>query len=256
MRLKLLGAALLLIGSVQSSFGVQITNGTFTIVGNVYVTDTSGLAVLPAGLSCPAGTACILWQDNSGLPAGDNFADISGGGLPNGDIPLALAMPSVDAANMFTLKNPTEIVGAPGFLDTLFMSFNTDSITTKLFVNFIQPGIYTPAGCGAGGTQCTPPGSLFSFANNPNSTSSATWVLSGDTGASNVGSESLFKAIFTSQFSVPYQTVLANLAANHFATDTYSASVTLSTIPEPESLLMIGTGLMGLAALLRRRRAK
>jgi hypothetical protein len=183
--------------------------------------------------------------------------------LPNGDIPLALA--GNDAANISSLTIPPEVVGGAGFANTLFMTFNNGGVTTQLMINFIDPGIYGSGLCSsapAPGQQCTPPGSLFSFVNNPPSPGEATvsWVLEGAT-AGNVNPQERWVGNFTSQFPLgtPYQTVLSQVAANGFVSNTFSATITLvaaPTVPEPGALVLMITGLIGFSAFLRRRTAK
>lgn len=252
MRFKIFGVVLLFVGLVQSSFGSVITNGNFSINGTVYVVnngiDPDGLG--PIG-TCGAAGGCIVWQ--SGGATTLNVADVSISGLPNGDIPLALA--ANNGANIFNLTNPPNLVGGI-FANQLFMNFAAASgVTTALQINTIVPGNKGAAGCGlpAGpNQQCTPPGSLFNFENNALGQATATWIFTGVT-SGNPGSQSNWIGNFTAQFGIPFQTVLANLGTAGFVSNTYSAIITLSVVPEPGSLLLIGTGLIGLAAFLRRR---
>jgi hypothetical protein len=75
------------------------------------------------------------------------------------------------------------------------------------------------------------------------------------TGVTSDGLEN-WQGVFTSQFTVPYQSVLASLAANGSVTNTFSATFTLSpNVPEASSLslLGLGLGLVGLSAKLRKR---
>ena len=68
---------------------------------------------------------------------------------------------------------------------------------------------------------------------------------------------STWSALFTAQFIVPYQTLLADIAAGDTVTDTYSATVdvtpNVSPTPEPGTLVMLGSGLLGMAGLIRRK---
>jgi hypothetical protein len=269
MRLSTAGLGLLFVCLAQSSFGGTITSGVFDISGTIYVTAAQSTPFSVPGTSfvCPATEACIFWQDSAG--SANDKLDIASTGLPNGNIPLALA--GNDAANVSNLANPPEIVGGSGFTPTTFMTFNNAGITTDLMLDYIAPGIYSSTACGlapAVGQQCTTPGSLFNFVNNPPPGSgpcngqceaTATWVFEGVTDTPGV----TWNGNFTSQFAVgvPFQTVLAELTANGYVSNTFSAAITLTpaaTTPEPGTLylMFIGTGLLGLASFWRRRTAK
>jgi PEP-CTERM motif len=260
MRLRITLAAILFAGLVQASFAGIVTNGSFSISGTVYVTDAAG-RVTPGG-TCAVGVQCIFWQ--SGATTTLNKADISTSGLPSGSgvglIPTTIS--GNDAANISNLANPPNIVDGVGFTNQTFLTFNNGSITTALMLNYIAAGIYSPAGCGGSpaiGQNCTTPGSLFNFVNNAGNVgpqATATWVFDGVT-SGNPNPQEIWTGNFSSQFSVPFQTVLANLTTNGFVANTYSGTITLSPnpAPEPGSLIMIGTGMIGLAVLLRRRRA-
>ena len=256
MRFRILLAAVFFIGLVQASFGGIITNGQFALGGTVYVTDNTGRST-PAG-TCASGDSCIFWQ--SGATATLNKADISVNGLPSGSgigqIPLAIS--GNDAANISNLQNPPNIVDGVGFPNQTFVTFNNGGVTTQLLIDYIAAGIYLPNACAdppSVGQQCTTPGSLFNFVNNPSSTSTASWVMTGVT-AGNPNPQQIWIGNFTAQFSTPYQTVFANLAANGYVSDTYSGTILLenSPAPEPGALIMIGSGLLGLGVLLRRRK--
>lgn len=263
MRIKPISAAILFVGMVQTSFGSFITDGHFDISGTFYVTNAGAAPVVTPAGTCSSAVACIFWQDPTGTIAGNGRVDISASGLPNGDIPVALA--GNDAANLPSFNNPPEVVGGVGFANTLFMTFNNAGVTTQLMLNFIDPGIYGSAQCSlapAPGQQCTPPGSLFNFVNNPPSPGQATasWVFEGVT-AGNPGAQEHWVGNFTSQFPLgtPYQTVLSQLAANGFVSNTFSATITLvaaPAVPEPGTLVLMITGLIGFSAFLRRRTEK
>jgi len=230
-----------------------ITNGNFDINATMWVTNAGPAPVVTPAGTCPIATACIFFQDPVGV---NGKFDISNSNLPNGDIPLAIF--GNDAGNIGALMNPPEIVG--NFPLTPFISFNNAGITTILSISRIEPGIFPSTQCGdapAVGQVCTLPGSPFSFSNNPGLQASATFVLDGTT-SGNPGFQSNWTANLTVQFptNTPYQTVFSNLNTNGFVTRTVSGTISLSTVPEPESLLIMGSGLIGLATLLRRRIAK
>jgi len=244
MRLRIFAGGVLLSTLAMTASASMITTGSFNIDGEIYVTGlVSGSAVTIPGVgTCPAGEACIFWQDNS-LPPVNDKVDITAAGLPNGSIPAAIA--GVDAANIGNLFDPPEVVDAGGFPPTFFMSFNNAGITTQLMINSIAAGIDPAAGClatpPAAGQVCTPPGSLFNLQNLTSSSSTVGWSFSGVT---NDDPNVRWTGTFTSQFNtMNYQQVLAALSANGFVQNSFSGSITL-VVPEPGPLTAVGMGLM------------
>jgi hypothetical protein len=146
----------------------------------------------------------------------------------------------------------TEPVGAL-FAQQDFINFLVPPSVPSLNITYIVPGVFNNAGCSApvaAGDTCTPNVNggqgFLSFVDNPpgGNTSTATWVFQGvEAGQPNT----IWTAMFTSQFSVPYQTVLASSSFSN----SYSATVTVSSAtPEPSPQIMVGIGL-GLVMLWR-----
>jgi hypothetical protein len=207
--------------------------------------------------------ACIFWQDGAGTTNGK--LDVSATGNTTGQ-----AISGFDAVNVFGETNPPEIVGS--FPNSAFMTFNFGGVTTTLMINTIFPGVDSSAACGAAplsGQVCTPPGSFVNFQNNPPPSptgtpcgtgcqATATFSFQGVT-SGNPNPQEIWTGNFTSQFALgtTYQAVLATLATNGFVSNTVSGTISLAPappVPEPGPMLMIGSGLIGLAVFLRHRR--
>jgi hypothetical protein len=94
---------------------------------------------------------------------------------------------------------------------------------------------------------------MLNLQNNASGGSTAGWLISGVTS----DGLSSWNALFTAQFTVPYQTLLGDIEAGGTVTDTYSASVivtqNVSPTPEPGTLILFGSGLLGLVGVLRRK---
>jgi hypothetical protein len=140
----------------------------------------------------------------------------------------------------------------------LFIVFPSASGLNPLNINMIYAGVDGTAGCalapsaGPPPELCTPPlagggVSPFNFENNPpaaNITSTASFAFSGAVASSTA----TWFANFTSQFTVPYQTVLAQLGpgGTGTVTDAYSATFSVAapaSVPETSTISMLGLGL-------------
>jgi len=212
--------------------------GTFNIAGTITVTPTT-----------------ITWTLND-PPFTADKATIGPGGTGG------FAGLGGTTVTIHDLNNATEPVGV-SFPSQPFISFDAGPSLPTLNINFIFGGIYNASQCGtlpaAVGQTCTTPGSPFNFVNNPpppplGPQATATFVFMGITSD---GLEN-WQGNFTSQFTVPYQSVLAQLASTGSVTNTFSASFTLnpiSTVPETGTLGLLGLGLVAVSMKLRRRRA-
>ena len=132
----------------------------------------------------------------------------------------------------------------------------------SLTLTSVLAGSFSSADCfsaPAPGQTCTPVGSAFNLVNQTATTSSATFTIIGNAVNGVPGDTSPFEAVFSSQFNVPYQTLLLSLFANN-NTGTYSSSYSLSVdtnpIPEPMTLSLVGGSLIGLVMWQRRRAAR
>jgi len=270
MRFKLLGAALLVVGAVSSASAAGIYDPCTAIVGpTACAFSGSGLATVTTGANPQ-----VIWNTDAAGNALNKFTFSTLFGntsvfslIPNGS--------QEGIANLTFLSEPVNLAFGPA----PFMSFpvggapfNTvcaqfgGGACSDLLINFISPGTDPIGTCitNATGNTCTPaiapgvpgPFNLANF-NDPNFGLSST-VTFNVSGVSRDGSGK-WSAIFTSQFlGQSYEQVITTLTNTGSVQNSYSQAtlVVTSAVPEPGSLIMIGSGLLGLAAFLRRRGAK
>jgi hypothetical protein len=230
-----------------SSQAAPVLSGNFDISGNF---------TYSLGGFCPTGTECISWTDSPATLA--NRADIGSTGL-TGVFSGIAGFSGNGHAEIFNIQTPPEFAGGAGFPPQTFMAFYAPGVTTTLLINFIAPGVSGSGQCygvPASGQLCTPQGgllSLFTFVNSPpGPQATAVWRLSGVTD----DGQSTWVANFTSQFDIPFQTVIANLETNGSITNRYDATFTVtSSAPEPGTISMLGVGFLLFSGLLLRNRS-
>lgn len=224
---------------VGSAVAAPIT-GTVNISGSL--TDTGTMLDFTPPVGPPNGSFVVSNLGNTGT-----FATLSN-----------------TAGLIMDLNVGTEPVGTP--IDVPgFITFAA-SPTTRLDLTFIQPGDFSSAQCGAApapGQTCTPPPG-FGGAPGPNAIdltntqtgSAALIALNGNAVNTATGETSTWVGTLSAQFTVPYQTLLGEIAAGTPVSTSYSATfTTTAAVPEPVPSILVGSGLVGLFALRRLRKS-
>jgi hypothetical protein len=227
MRQRLLLCGLLC--GVQAAVAGPIV-GTFAMSGQITVT----------------GNSTISWNSDLSPFTANMFTLSLGTGIYSGE----------NGQNgITTLTNPPDLVGT-GFTPALFIQYDVAPGPSALDVSYIFPGTGGSAGCSqtanTSGTQtCTLPGSPFTFTNAQNGDSTATFTFSGVT-ANGLDS---WTGQFSANFLVPYQTIVASFIANPTSatiTDTFAGTISVSSVPEPGTFMLIGLGLLGIGVSSRK----
>lgn len=180
-----------------------------------------------------------------------------------------------EAGYIHNLDVTLQPINAP-FMLTNFLIFSSISgggtPDIALDLTFIFEGVNPDADCAsspAPGQVCTPRVAALVTPQNPQgispynlqntsaSTSTASFAVAGIVRRISTDETSLFRGVFTAQFSQPYQALLTQLAEGRPITNSYSATFSATVIPDPGTLsLVLGGGLLFLCHGLRMRRAR
>lgn len=154
------------------------------------------------------------------------------------------------------------------FLLPSFVTFSANP-NLRLDLTFINLGVFPQAQCLAApapGQTCTPTVPLLVSPSNPaglseinftnTSVTASTFSFSVHGTVVNGATSTPFDGIFSAQFAtMPYQNILTTWNSGGVVPTTYSVTITTpAAVPEPATLLLVGTGLAGIAAKVKRRR--
>jgi len=224
-RLRSFGLAVTL-GSVLAVSGSasMIPTGQVNFGGNATVTaNTINFFAGPNGT-----TPGIV---NVGQPDTGGFTGFSGGTIQN----LTGTFPVIDFITFAT-------AGGPVFFD--LQGFN--------------PGTGTAAGCGSNavGSVCTPAGSGFTLTQNQGLVSLSLSLFGVSYAGTSASGSDQTLGLITTQAPGTISSVLAAAGTPAGFSDSYSATLFASAVPEPGSFLALGSGLLLLSAGLLRRKVR
>jgi hypothetical protein len=215
--------------------GTEVLGGTFTI-GPTFLNFCAApgpCAAAPGPWNSPAtGTGDLVNYTGNGL-----ITNLSSGSEP---INTVLAGHGL----VFLTFTPGAAVGGGS---------NPTPVTIEFWVSEVFAGVGDPT-CSS--ITCTPAGSPVTFVNTAGGGSTASVSATGYAENLTTGEFDPLQMVFTSQFNVPYGTVLfAEQQPGGSVTNTYSASFSASSVPEPSTMQMMGAGIgLVLFAVARRRK--
>ena len=218
--------------------GTLQLGGTFTIGPDFlnFCSSAGPCPSAPGSWNVPGNGTGDLSAPYASDPNGGSITNLSDAGEPVGTVLAGMGVTFLTFASSGALPTPD----------------------IDFWVKEVFGGVGGAVVCGAApapGQICTPSGSAVTLVNGAGGNSSGTITMQGLARRISTGELSNLKIVLTSQFNMPFQSVLNTLGADGSVTNTFSGSFAATPIPEPVTSALVGSSLLALGLLRRRRRS-